>query len=309
LVLGKLKYLPAMRSFLQQPYPFSDNVRNKLLVCGGVGLFITLFLAVFEPFGFDELQTTEKWIHAALFGLVTFLIASFFQVVLPTVAPSLFREEGWRSWKEVVYLLLTTLVIGAGNYGLMLYLYPQQVELANFFRAQLFTLQVGVFPILAIVFMKQMTLYRRYAAEARQVSDEIAEEKKESEPAQPVVPKLTLRGENQKEELQLFPQDLFFVASADNYVKVQYRDGSKPQSVILRSSLKRLEEQLAGYPEFFRCHRMYLVNLSLVTTVSGNAQGLKLHLSALEEAIPVSRSLTETVREKLHQLSHSPQNA
>jgi DNA-binding LytR/AlgR family response regulator len=70
-----------------------------------------------------------------------------------------------------------------------------------------------------------------------------------------------------------------------------------------------MEEQLAAHPAFFRCHRMYLVNLQRVISVSGNAQGLKLQLDGLEEAIPVSRNLTETVREKLHFLSHSPQKA
>ena len=69
-----------------------------------------------------------------------------------------------------------------------------------------------------------------------------------------------------------------------------------------------MEKQLAACPGFFRCHRMYLVNLAHVHWVSGNAQGLKLHLTDLEEAVPVSRSLTNTIKEKLHYLSHSSQN-
>ncbi|MDQ3276691.1 MAG: LytTR family transcriptional regulator, partial [Bacteroidota bacterium] len=120
---------------------------------------------------------------------------------------------------------------------------------------------------------------------------------------------IRLRGDNQKEELLLAPDDLFFLSSADNYVQVVYRQSGKPTAMLLRSTLKKMEEQLAAYPAFFRCHRMYLVNLQLVTSVSGNAQGLRLHLAGVEEVIPVSRSLTETVKEKLHHLSHSPQNA
>jgi len=304
-----MKYLPSVRSFLFQPYPFSDNVGRKLAVCGGVGIFITLFLALFEPFGFDELSLSTKWNHAALFGLVTFLISSFFQIVIPALAPRFFREENWRSWKEILFLLLTTLFIGAANYALMLYLYPQRTDLANFLRAELITLQVGIFPICFIVFMKQMTLYRRYAAAAKEVTDDIHAE--EIAVRQPIVAevKLMLRGDNQKEQLSLSPDDLFFISSADNYVRVQYLAGNSQQSLLMRSTLKKMEEQLAAHPAFFRCHRMYLVNLKMVTAVSGNAQGLKLHLSGLEERVPVSRSLTETVRERLHQLSHSPQKA
>lgn len=298
-----------MRSFLLQPYPFGDNPRNKLLICAGIGVFITLFLAVFEPFGFDQLTAPVKWQHAAAFGAVSFVVASVFQILLPKLLPGLFKEENWRSWKEILFLLITTAAVGAANFALMLYLYPQTVTLANFFRAERITLQVGVFPILFVVFLKQLTLYQRYAAEAKSASEELHAEQKEQEPTinAPAAPRLILRGDNQKEELSLLPNELFFVASADNYVKAQFRGGQTVKIAVLRSTLKKMEDQLAAHPQFFRCHRMYIVNLQNVTEVSGNAQGLKLHFTELNEAIPVSRNLTETVREKLHALSRSPQ--
>lgn len=298
-----------MRSFLQQPYPFSDDVSRKLAFCLGIGIFITLFLAIFAPFGFDELPTDVKWSHAALFGAVTFVVSSFFQAFIPILIPSIFREEFWRSWKEIVFLLITTLFIGAGNYGLMTYLYPQNPELSGFLRAELITLQVGIFPILFAVFSKQMTLYRRFAADAKEATADIHEEEKPAilQPG-PSLQKIQLRGDNQKEALFISPDDLFFVSSADNYVRLQFAEAGAQKSLLMRSTLKKMEEQLAAHPIFFRCHRMYVVNLKIVSSVSGNAQGLKLHLPGVEEAIPVSRSLTETVKERLHQLSHSPQN-
>src|SRR6188508_341337 len=100
-----------MHSFLLQPYPFSENVSRKLAVCGGIGLFVALFLAIFEPFGFDELPANVKWLHALLFGAVTFLVSSCFQILFPKIFPGIFREERWRSWKEIVYLLITTFFV------------------------------------------------------------------------------------------------------------------------------------------------------------------------------------------------------
>ncbi|MBB1284837.1 LytTR family transcriptional regulator [Flavisolibacter sp. BT320] len=299
-----------MRSFLQQPYPFSDNTGRKLAVCGGIGLFITLFLGVFEPFGFDALQNSEKWLHSFLFGCVSFFIALFFQVVVPKLFPSLFREEGWRSWKEILYLLITTVVVGAGNYALKLLLYPPTLSFSGFLEAQLITLQVGIFPICFVVFMKQLLLYRRYAAEASAVTDDIREEEQLPIAVHPEpVHTILLRGDNQREEIKLLPENLLYLSSADNYVTVHYWEKGKPVSQLLRSTLKKMEEQLTGHQEFFRCHRMYIVNLHLVQSVSGNAQGLKLHLAGLNEAIPVSRNLTEVVKERIHALSHSPQRA
>lgn len=297
-----------MRSFLLQPYPFSNDVRNKLIVCSSIGLFIFLFLRVFEPFGFGELSPADKWLHALAFGAVTFFISAFIQIVFPWLFPGLFREEKWRSWKEIVYLLFTTVLVGAGNYGLMLALYPQTTSFSGFLRAQLVTLQVGIFPIAAIVFMKQMMLFRRYVAEARQVSAGI---QTAGDAATAILPRevaIVLRGENQNEELTLLPHQLLLVQSADNYVKVLREQGLQTTPVMLRSSLKKIEEQLKNHPQFFRCHRMYLVNLQRVKKVGGNAQGLKLYLTGFDEAVPVSRSLTGTVQERLHAASHLPQN-
>lgn len=301
-----------MRSFLSQPYPFSDNTGHKLVLCAGIGAFIALFLGIFKPFGFDELQASLLWRNAFYFGLVTFVVSAFFQVLLPKFFPRLFKEEAWRSWKEIVYLLLTTCAIGAANYLLVLYLYPQALTLSGFFKSQLNTLEIGVFPVLFIVFLKQLTLYRRFVAEAKTVNSEIhqSEEPKSETILLPAAEsKIILRGDNQNEELLLLPDDLLFIASADNYVNVHYREAGGLKSALLRGSLKKIEERLSGHPSFLRCHRMYVVNLQAVKDVTGNAQGLRLHLSGVEEPIPVSRSLTETVKERLHHLSRSPQNA
>jgi hypothetical protein len=121
-----------MRSFLLQPYPFSENTGRKLVLCAGIGAFIALFLGIFKTFGFDELQPSTMWRNAVLFGLVTFVVSSFCQVMVPKFIPSLFKEEAWRSWKEIVYLLLTTCAIGAANYLLVVNLYPQGWSLTGF---------------------------------------------------------------------------------------------------------------------------------------------------------------------------------
>jgi DNA-binding LytR/AlgR family response regulator len=186
-------------------------------------------------------------------------------------------------------------------------LVPRVNFVTSFWEAQLITLQVGVFPVAFIVFRKQMVLYRRYIAEAKTVNEDIHQPGEAKPVEAPAEELIRLQGEGQKEELVLHPQHLFFIASADNYVRVQYGKEGRPESVLIRSTLKKMEEQLAAHPYFFRCHRMYLVNLQLVDRVSGNAQGLRLHLQGSEEPIPVSRSLTQTVKDRLHSLSHSPQ--
>jgi DNA-binding LytR/AlgR family response regulator len=192
----------------------------------------------------------------------------------------------------------------------MYYLYPQTDFYRSFGQVLLMTVQVGIFPVVAVVFMKQLVLYRRYAAAASEVNREMDHPANSQETNWPTASaSLLLSGEGQKERLELSADQLFFIASSDNYVQVVYQQGAGTQSRLFRSSLKNMEQQVAAHPHLLRCHRMYLVNLDHVVQVSGNAQGLRLHLHGLEETIPVSRSLTQMVREQLSHLSHSPQKA
>jgi DNA-binding LytR/AlgR family response regulator len=299
-----------MHSFLLQPYPFGSSVPRKLATCAAVGLFVALFLGVFQPFGMHAFSARAQWLHPVLFGLVTFVVSSVCQVLLPRAMPRVFAEHGWKSWKEIVFLIFIVICIAAGNYALMEMLYDEPVGGRSFAKVFYITALVGIFPVVTIVAVKQMRLYRQYAADAAEVNQAIVA----PEPREPVddgtstaATTIVLQGEGQKERLELAPGEILYVASADNYVEVFVRGEEDIRNHLLRCSLKKIEEQLSAQPSFLRCHRMFVVNLDAVERVSGNAQGLRLHLHGVEEPVPVSRSLTELVKERLSHLSRSPQ--
>jgi DNA-binding LytR/AlgR family response regulator len=58
-------------------------------------------------------------------------------------------------------------------------------------------------------------------------------------------------------------------------------------------------EQKVPDPKLFRCHRSFIVNLAQVKSVSGNAQGYRLHFSDPSITIPVSRTAGKELRGKL----------
>lgn len=297
-----------MRAFLLQPYPFGHSAFRKLRSCAGVGLFVAIFLGVFQPFGMHAFPPRAQWLHPLLFGLVTFIISILFQVLLPRLLPRVFAEEHWKSWKEISFLLFIVLCVGAGNYWLMEVLYGEPAGGRSFHRVLSVTTAVGIFPVAFIVFTKQMLLYRRYAAEALQVNRQMQTPEVSAALAEIAAPtRVVLQGEGRKERLELLPEDILFIASSDNYVQVFFTAEGTIRSPLLRSSLKNIEQQLPASSSFLRCHRLYVANLDRVERVSGNAQGLRLHLRGVAKAIPVSRSLTQTVKQRV--LSHSPQTA
>ncbi|WP_317166355.1 LytTR family DNA-binding domain-containing protein [Spirosoma agri] len=50
----------------------------------------------------------------------------------------------------------------------------------------------------------------------------------------------------------------------------------------MRSTLKGIESALGQHPQFFRCHRAFVVNLSTVVHADGNARGYQLPLEGGE---------------------------
>ena len=116
--------------------------------------------------------------------------------------------------------------------------------------------------------------------------------------AEDPTPTLNLKGDNQNETLKIPTASLLYLEAADNYVQVFFQKEGSIEHGMLRSTLKKMEVQLNGHPQFFRCHRTYIVNLNKVKHVSGNAQGYKLHLGNSERLVPVSRSLNEEIVER-----------
>ncbi|WP_317171893.1 LytR/AlgR family response regulator transcription factor [Spirosoma validum] len=92
----------------------------------------------------------------------------------------------------------------------------------------------------------------------------------------------------------------------DNYVEVHWLDGDTAQKTVLRSTLKGIESVLEQHPQFFRCHRAYLVNLSAVVHADGNARGYQLTLEGVNQTTPVSRSLLSAFDGRLKAISRFP---
>lgn len=283
-----------LRRWLRQPYPLSDGDRWGWRVAAGSGLFVMLFLFFLQPFGMRvEEGQGWQWLRiSAEFGFVT-VVVTLLWGRLERLLPAVFNEENWRVWKEIAATLLFVSAIATANMLFAAWRFGFSLSWRSFGYWQFATWCVGVFPTVFGVFSKQMRLMRRYSAEAAALSGQLPHH--ENTPAA----QLVLSGENQGETLVLAPDDLLYLAAADNYVQVFYRENGQFKNRLLRGALRRMEETLAGHPQFFRCHRTFVVNLDRVARITGNAQGYKLHFEGLEETVPVSRALNEAIRARL----------
>jgi len=90
-------------------------------------------------------------------------------------------------------------------------------------------------------------------------------------------------------------ENLLYIESAENYVSVCYLNKGRVSKYLLRDTLKKVEESLAG-TDMIRCHRSYMVNFDKVKVIKKERDGLKLELdNPTVSDIPVSKTYVKTV--------------
>lgn len=245
---------------LKQPYPYTTPAwKNTLQTALGIGGFVGLFLVSFQPFGLSETNHPYQTGLILAYGLVTALIIVVYDRMIVRFFPQFYREEHWTVGRAIFENSLIILLIGTGSFFYILQIFTTSGSLMGYLTMLLMTCMVGIFPITFMVFIKYNIKLKRNIKEAEVLEKEIQflNKKSNAENTQITIPSLY-----QQDDLVLNQEQLIWISSADNYVEVVFK---KPQlkKVLLRNSLAALEEKLFPYG-IIRCHRSYLVNLSLI---------------------------------------------
>ena len=116
------------------------------------------------------------------------------------------------------------------------------------------------------------------------------------EPIKPETQKITLYDNSGSLKMSLNPENLYYIESDDNYIKVWYTDNKgELKQYMLRCRLKTVEESFRN-SGLVRCHRKYIVNIKKVKVLRKESEGYLLDLD--NEAIPpltVTKTYTDTV--------------
>jgi hypothetical protein len=103
--------------------------------------------------------------------------------------------------------------------------------------------------------------------------------------------------------LSVSADNIFYIASQDNYVEIRYELGGKLLNYLMRCRTTRLEKQLEG-TSLVRCHRSYIVNVEKVTLFKREGARVFLVLSHPDaKKIPVSKSYYKTIAEHLGRIA------
>lgn len=280
-------------NILYQPYPFVSSPRKQAALAPFFGLFVFLFIWIFQPFGLQDYQDQNRVLHFAGYGVITSTVMVFVSLLFRALLPNWFQEKTWTVGKSLSYVLFIFFMIGIANWVYSTNLGLWGISLRSFFIYQGMTMLIGVFPVTISTFVIYQKRLQEALNNAQALNANMPSKNHElrNQPNQIQIP-----SQNKSEDLTVDPNELLYIMAVENYIEVQLPN----EKFILRNTLKAAESVLADFPQFKRCHRSYIVNLDKIDSFSGNAQGLNLRLQAenLYE-IPVSRTYVPEIKAAL----------
>lgn len=242
-------------------------------------MFALVFLNLYVPF------STTSWFRMSdpvlFFYTVVFLLSSLVFLIVSRVI--MYKTKYLFKITVIQYILwcVAEVVIICAFYTVCtLYVHPDSMisPLKSFLQALLYgTISVLIPYVISAMYLsiidKERTI--RLMNYSNVTTDE--PEEKGSD-------KFTIFDSNGAIKLSVSSENLFYIESDDNYVKVWYADSSgELQKYMVRCRLKTIEESFRG-TSLVRCHRKYIVNTDKVKVL--RKEGDSYYLDLADENIP-----------------------
>ena len=276
-------------TYLRQSFPSEKPAKKIVLSSVAVGLFVSLFLMIFQPFGTSNyIKAGKTWIIWG-YGFVTFLVLLLDMLFLPKIFPRIFSEAKWNLLREICFQFWHIFSIGTANIVYAHFIVKTELNIPAVLTYFFTTLSIGFFPINIGVLSSHYYLLKKYVKSAKRLTENITSGESIRKGTTKKSENIIIASETGKDKIEVNLHDLLFIKSVDNYVEVYIMRRNNIEKILLRGTLKRIEEDLKLYPFLFRCHRTYIVNVNNISKVVGNSQGYKLVFNLIDHFIPVSR--------------------
>jgi len=87
-------------NILQKAYPLELDFKINIRIAAIAGLFVTLFLLIFQPITAIYKEPEMSLIDTVVFGLITLISMIFVSYFIPRFFQSFFQENKWTVLKE-----------------------------------------------------------------------------------------------------------------------------------------------------------------------------------------------------------------
>lgn len=294
----------SLKESLQQPCPWHPSIKGKMIRAVFFGLFVVIFLLVFQPFDLDFFPANRLIWVALAYGAITFGCIAAITAITPLLFPATFNEKVWTTGRQIAFMIFIIFVLGLINFLFAPLLVDTRLTLQRAIWFQGITVAIALLPVTIFNLLRQNQLLKKFRKQAADIEEQlrlkldVAEQQVPLHQPSPAL-KILFTGDYKGDDLELFTDDVHMITSANNYIKIYYLRHNRLIYSILRSTMKKSEETTLPYSNLFKCHRAFIINLDKVVHVEGNAQGYKLRIEGYDDLIPVSRNLSAEFSDKL----------
>ncbi len=280
-----------------QSFFLKENIKLRWIFSFLCSIYVVVFYVFLEP-SKNELITYRYPRYYDIFGILCyFIVLIFMTIILPRICSDFFKKETWNLKRFTFWYISLVIITAFVGFLFDLYFYSLKVDretvVKYFFDYQFSVDFFTAFP----VYLLFLGYNPKKITSPNVINSPILNEVIND--SLTVLPQISFSNQFEKNLLTIQLEQLYYISSSDNYIDIFYKNEDGILSrILIRNTLKWIEEQYENVPLLFRCHKGYIVNCEKVKAIKGNAKGYFLILDEVNEKIPVSRNKNEDL-EKL----------
>ena len=270
-----------------------ENIRKLIFF---TTVYSLIFINIFRPFNSEDwipgINTFNYFLYSSLMVLIGLALISISRIIM-----HFFVKKISIGYLEYIIWIFAEITILAGFYIFIAHKvgfidnYIQQnpglvyweATFEIFRKAVANTTWMLLIPyVISFLYLYNEQLIKKLA--------ENTEETKENNVIQ-------FKDEKDEVRFSITSDKVVFIESSDNYCIIKYLNNDKISDFVLRSSLKRLANELSETP-IQRCHRSYMINLEHVASLKKDNSDISFEFDVPNvKEIPISKSYNEKIME------------
>jgi len=282
-----------LNKYFNQPYKERSSRKWKWSLVLFIGLFIFIFLYVFKPSPYIyEQEPLYQFLVSLGFGMIVSLLMFIFKFLIEPIVVS----DKWTLGRSILWGLFISCCIGVASFFYVVILFENKfsfqylsIYIKYFFYSIFTAVLIGSIPISIRHLANYMRIYKKALKKAGLLdeSDTIWEDE------------VTIKAGKRTNNFKYNPRKIVYISSDDNYISVFFTDGESLKKILIRGTLKGVEFDLKRNTQFTRCHKSFIINMTFFKGTIGNMQNMKLRSDQLNLEIPVSRSKSRLISERV----------
>lgn len=207
------------------------SIKHNLVIGLLIGLWLFIFAFIIKPFDDGTINFRAWFLISFGFSIMAFLCYSF----LTLIQKSVYKRIGkWNISLEITAIFLFHILYLIAVFAF----YKSPVLNGGYSFLEFFSV---IFIKVALILTPVIILARRYLIKLIPVKDAV----------------LMFKGENKLDILKIKKADLVCISNAQNYVEIFYIENDKLHAKLIRSSLKKMQDDF-GF--LVQIHRSHLIN-------------------------------------------------